>query len=176
MTRLPERPNLDHLRKQAKELLRLYQTGDSIAFARFRNSLPAARGKDDAGITALGLKLHDAQSCIAREYGLSSWRNLQNYVDWTTSRVSQSRKDAVPLWLHDVYGHQQDRPRPTLAARKLAARPELGQGDLFLACAIGDESAVARAIADDPACVNAVTQNWPVLAANRYSICRHWSR
>ncbi len=28
MPRLPERPNIDHLKKQARELLRLYETGD----------------------------------------------------------------------------------------------------------------------------------------------------
>ncbi|HEX4164948.1 MAG TPA: hypothetical protein VHZ55_05685, partial [Bryobacteraceae bacterium] len=70
------------------------------------------------------------------------------------------RKDAVPLWLHDVYGHQHDRPRPILAARKLAERSDLGQGDLFLACAIGDESAIRRALADDPASVNSLAKNW----------------
>ena len=160
MPRLPERPDIDHLKKQAKELLRLYQAGDSAAFARLRNSLPAAEGKDDSAITALGLKLHDAQSCIAREYGLPSWRNLRTYVHWANSRFSQSRKDAVPLWLHDVYGHQYDRPRPILAARKLAERPDLGQGDLFLACAVGDESAIRRAIADGLASVGSLTKNW----------------
>lgn len=160
MPRLPERPNIEHLKKQAKELLRLYEAGDAAALARFRDSLPAAEGKDDAAIAALGLKLHDAQSCIAREYGLPSWRNLQNYVDWANSRFSEARKDAVPLWLHNVYGHENDRPRPALAARMLAERPDLGQGDLFLACAIGDESAIRRAIADDPACVNALAKNW----------------
>ena len=39
MPRLPERPNIDHLKKQAKELLRLYEASDPTAFARFRNSL-----------------------------------------------------------------------------------------------------------------------------------------
>ncbi|HEX5226342.1 MAG TPA: hypothetical protein VFW44_01470 [Bryobacteraceae bacterium] len=160
MPRLPERPNIEHLKKQAKELLRLYEAADPAAIGRFRNSLPAAEGKDDAAIRALGLKLHDAQSCIAREYGLPSWRNLQNYVDWANSRFSQDRKDAVPLWLHCVYGHENDRPRPALAAKMLAERPDLGQGDLFLACAVGDEAAVRRAIADDPACVNALGKNW----------------
>ncbi len=160
MPRLPERPNLDHLRKQAKELLRQYEAGDPGAFARFRASLPLAEGKDDAAMAALGLKLHDAQSCIAREYGLPSWQNLRNYVDWSNSRFSQAREDAVPLWLHDVYGHQEDRPRPQLAARKLADRPDLGQGDLFLACASADESAIRKAIAADPGCVNRLTANW----------------
>ncbi len=92
MPRLPERPNIDHLKKQSRELLRLYEAGDPAALARFRNSLPAAEGKDDAAIAALGLKLHDAQSCIAREYGLPSWRNLKNYVDWANSRFSAGSK------------------------------------------------------------------------------------
>ncbi len=160
MPRLPERPNIDHLKKQSRELLRLYKPADPAAFARFRNSLPVAKGKDDAAIAALGLKLHDAQSCIAREYGLPSWRNLKNYVDWANSRFSQDRKDAVPLWLHSVYGHENDRPRPALAARMLAERPDLGQGELFLACAIGDETAVRELIREDPTRVNRVENPW----------------
>ncbi len=160
MPRLPEQPNIDHLKKQAKELLRLYEAGDPAAFARFRNSLPAAEGKADAAIAALGLKLHDAQSCIAREYGLPSWRNLKNYVDWANSRFSQARKDAVPHWLHCVYGHENDRPRPALAARMLAERPDLGQGELFLACAIGDETALRQAVSEDPSRVNRVENPW----------------
>jgi ankyrin repeat protein len=160
MPRLPERPNIDHLKKQAKELLRLYEAGDPSAFARLRNFLPAAEGKADAAIAALSLKLHDAQSCIAREYGLPSWRNLQHYVDWANSRFSQSRKDAVPLWLHCVYGHENDRPRPALAARMLAERPDLGEGELFLACAIGDENAVLKAVQEDPNCVNRIENPW----------------
>lgn len=109
--------------------------------------------------------IEDAVQAASRPAGrveptLASWRNLQNNVDWTNSRLSESRMDAVPLWLHDVYGHKNDRPRPALAARKLAEHPDLGQGDLFLACATGDESAIGRAIADNPACVNALTKNW----------------
>lgn len=46
MARLPEYPNFDHLKKQAKDLLRDFQAGDPNAYARFRDSLPAAAGKD----------------------------------------------------------------------------------------------------------------------------------
>jgi|ERR1700744_2447219 hypothetical protein len=53
MPRLPERPNIDHLKKQARELLRLYETGDPAALARSRNSLPATADKGDAAIIAL---------------------------------------------------------------------------------------------------------------------------
>lgn len=160
MPLLPERPNIEHLKTQAKDLLRLYDNGDADAFARFRNSLPAAANKSDTEIAALGFKLHDAQSCIACEYGLPSWRNLRNYVDWRSMMASSDRKDAVPRWLNYVYGHETDRARPALAARILAERPEIGRGELFLACASGDIQAVERAVASDRAAVNRLTNNW----------------
>ena len=94
------------------------------------------------------------------EYGLPSWRNLQNYVDWVNIRFSQSRKDAVPLWLDCVYGHESDRPRPTLGARMIAERPDLGQGELFLACASGDETALRAAVRADPNRLNQVENPW----------------
>src|SRR5689334_19391833 len=160
VARLPEHPNFEHLKKQAKDLLRLVQNGDATAYARLRQFLPAAKRLDDAAIAALDLKLHDAQSAIAREYGCASWQELKNYVDFHNSRRSQAREDVVPLWLHLVYGHDDDRPQPRLAARVLEEHPDLVQGDLFLACAAGDEATVKQAIAADPACVNRTGSRW----------------
>ena len=188
MARLPDRPNFEHLRKQAKDLLRLYRNHDPSAFERFRRALPAAAGKDDNAIAALDLKLRDVQSAIAREYGFPTWRNLKNNVDWRNSRNSDAREDAVPLWLHQVYGHENDRPNPQLAARMLAERPDLGSGDLMLACAIGDEAAVRSALAADPApgpaALNRIANPWrcpgckqplgmpPLVAATHSSLLR----
>lgn len=160
IARLPEQPNFEHLKKQAKDLLREYQAGQPEAFERFRTSLPAAKGKDDAAIAALELKLHDAQSCIAREYHLPTWRNLKNNVDWRNSWFSKDRKDRVPLWLHKVYGHDNDRPKPHLAARILDENPNLVGNDLYAACAAGDEEVIQRAIAADPSCVNRMAPGW----------------
>ncbi|MGE0024739.1 MAG: hypothetical protein AB7S70_14040, partial [Hyphomicrobium sp.] len=69
MKRLPARPDLGQLKKQAKDLLALYRRGEPEAFARFRDTLPAAAGKNDEAIATLALRLHDAQSCVAREHG-----------------------------------------------------------------------------------------------------------
>ena len=49
MSLLPERPHLDHLRKQAKELLRRYRAGDPAALAtssRVEEWRPRARQPD----------------------------------------------------------------------------------------------------------------------------------
>ena len=43
MPQLPGQPNSDHLKKQAKDLLRSYRSGDPDAIARFGLALPFAR-------------------------------------------------------------------------------------------------------------------------------------
>src|SRR5262245_11342045 len=157
MQRLPERPNLDHLKKQAKDLLALYRNRDPAAIARIRNALPAAAGKDDATIANLGLRLHDAQSCVAREYGFLSWADLKSFVE---ARVAhRDDRAALPLrWLRLVYaGHiagGANRARPGVAARLLAERPDLPNGDPYLACAVGDANALRQATESDAGWVN----------------------
>ncbi|MDG3441432.1 ankyrin repeat domain-containing protein [Nitrospirillum amazonense] len=160
MTRsLPDHPHIDQLKRQAKELLVAYRRGDADALARFRASLPAARGKDDAALAALTLRLHDAQSCLAREYGFPSWAELDAFV---TSRraTSADRAEARLEWLRLVYpgdiSGSMRRPRPAAALRLLAENPDVATGDPILACAIGDVDRVRQAIAQDPAWVNRV--------------------
>ena len=69
---LPARPNLEHLKKQARQLLRGYLQADTSAVDRFReaqvtHATPAA-------------KLAQAQLVIAREYGFDNWANLKAQV------------------------------------------------------------------------------------------------
>ena len=119
MKRMPARPDLGHLKKQAKELLALYRSNDPAATARFREALPAAASKSDSAIAALGLRLHDAQSCIAREYGFPSWADLQGFVLARRAHADDPAK-AVLQWLRLVYagdiagGTNRARPAPRL--------------------------------------------------------------
>jgi ankyrin repeat protein len=69
---LPNRPNLEQLKKQAKELLRAYRQGDPQAVQRFRSlALPPNRPA----------KLADAQRLIAREYPFPSWAKLKAHTE-----------------------------------------------------------------------------------------------
>ncbi len=117
------------------------------------------------------LKLHDAQSCIAREHHLPTWLNLKNYVDWKNSRFSKDRKDTVPLWLHKVYGHDGDHPKPQFAAKVLEESPELVGDDLYAACAAGDEDVIRKAIAADPSVYGGLRRGGGVRGARRCSRC-----
>jgi ankyrin repeat protein len=74
---LRERPNLDQLKLQAKDLLRAYLAGDAAAIAEVQ----AHYGRPGAA-----LALHDAQLVIARAYGFASWPKLKAFVDGVTVR------------------------------------------------------------------------------------------
>jgi hypothetical protein len=137
MNKLPERANLAYLKKQAKDLIRLYRDGDLEAITRFRESLPAAAGRSDAEIAALGLRLHDAQSCVARSYDFASWADLRRYVEVQ----SGSRDDHAARVVHslrlvysgDVDGRGIDRAHPRIAARVLIESPDVAAGSPYLA-------------------------------------------
>lgn len=77
---LPPRANLDHLKKQAKDLLDAHGRAEPEALARIRDAVPAFRGKSDEEIASAPFALHDAQSSIAREYGHKSWNDLRAAV------------------------------------------------------------------------------------------------
>ena len=66
-SKLPARPSLDSLRKQAKKLARDIAAGDAVAIGRARAQLPQAE---------LPLSQRDAQLVLAREYGFPGWKDL----------------------------------------------------------------------------------------------------
>ena len=71
--RLPQQPNLEQLRKQAKDLLEQYRSGDSSATAEIQQF---ERNPDPSTFA-----LNDAQRILARAYGYESWRKLKAFVD-----------------------------------------------------------------------------------------------
>jgi ankyrin repeat protein len=72
LRRLPEQPNLEQLRKQAKELLQEFRAGVPSAIAEVNQF---ERNADSR------FALSDAQRVIARIYGFASWPKLKAFVD-----------------------------------------------------------------------------------------------
>jgi ankyrin repeat protein len=157
MNPLPDRLNLDHLKKQAKQLIRLYRSRDAAAMARFRNTLPATADLGDEDLWPRGLRLHDAQSCIAREHGFASWPDLKRYVE-VQAVAREARAVRVLHWLQLIYrgdvSNTAGRANLRVGLRMLAEDPGLVTGDPYLACAIGDENALRQATQADPSWVN----------------------
>ena len=92
---LPSRPNLDWLRKIAKQALR-----------DMRAQRPDAR-------------LADAQLAVARAYGFLSWRALKAHIDAqlrTSDKIEAPDDARIALFLRDVRTGMIDAVRAALAA------------------------------------------------------------
>ena len=71
--RLPVRPDLEQLQRQAKELLRAIHAGDANAIAELREHHPES-------IDPAAARLADAHLVLARSYQASSWTRLVHAV------------------------------------------------------------------------------------------------
>lgn len=151
---LPEFPNLEHLRKQAKELLAYYRSHDSEAVARF-SSLP---GKP------ADVALHDAQSVIAREYGFPSWSKLVAHVEEVRARQGITQQIADEFVSAAVHGNI-NRLR-----RLLALYPGLPSYSPATKLVWGDNEGVQK-LAQDPEFITTKLgpENWAPLEYVCYS-------
>ena len=86
-TDLPEKANLDQLKRQARELQRAFAEGSSA----IREDVVAHAPRR---VKAGTLSLADAQRIIARGYGFSSWPRMKAHVDWLR-RSPEERLDAA---------------------------------------------------------------------------------
>jgi hypothetical protein len=78
---LPSSPSLDHLKHQAKDLLKAHAARSLEAAQRIREFHPNFKTASDAAIFAAPLRLADVQLTIAREYGFVSWTRLKARVE-----------------------------------------------------------------------------------------------
>src|SRR5438105_4729385 len=99
-SKLPARPSLESLRKQAKKLARGIAAGDPGAIDQARAHLPKAK---------LPLSQRDAQLVLAREYGFPGWQDMIKEVkqrlgkglEWAVSQAHRCIHD------NDVEGLRQ---------------------------------------------------------------------
>ena len=81
MPQLPDRPDADQLRRQARELHRAAQGGDPAALRRL-------------GAVSDKVTLSTAQLALARDYGFPSWRRLCDEVERRGAALDDSGRSA----------------------------------------------------------------------------------
>ena len=157
-TSLPERPDLDQLRRQAKELRDAARRGDPDAverFARHHRSAPQ-----------LFVTLAASQLVIARELGFASWPRLKAVVD---AQATTAERQAEAFVAASIEG------RVRQAERILDAVPDIARYSLEAAAVLGDAELVGERLAVDPAAAVAIDEvrGWPPLLYVCYS---RWHR
>jgi Ankyrin repeats (3 copies) len=81
---LPSNPSLDHLRHQAKDLLREHSARSPETAQQIREFHPRFDRATEADIFNANLSLSDAQLTIARERGFPSWARLKRHIEKPT--------------------------------------------------------------------------------------------
>jgi len=155
---LPGRPDLDQLRRQAKELRNAARLGEPIASGRIAGQLSPR----PAGSVTLAV----AQLVIAREHGFASWPKLKAAVE---AAGEDSRRLLAGFLAASVEGP------PELAASLLGADPSIGRANIFTAAVTGDADEVAELLADTPDSALAIDdeRGWPPLL---YACYTRWHR
>ncbi|KAA6458205.1 hypothetical protein DYQ86_19995 [Acidobacteria bacterium AB60] len=98
--KLPPRPSLEQLRKQAKALHKAKAIADPEALARIREANARWKDMSEAQLAAAPFALADAQLVIAREFEFASWSRLQAHVRaleaaGTAAELGASLRDAA---------------------------------------------------------------------------------
>ncbi len=104
---LREHPDLDQLKRQAKELLASFVAGEAEAVAEVNQLF---RGANTANFA-----LHDTQLVLARAYGFESWSKLKAYVEGVDAkRIVEAVRAGDPALVRALL-----RVRPELAGEAL---------------------------------------------------------
>jgi catechol 2,3-dioxygenase-like lactoylglutathione lyase family enzyme len=94
-------PNLENLRKQAKQYLRWHRERYYPVAAMIREHLPRFRQLSDQEILAAAFRLADAQELVARKEGFEGWQALRTGA---STAMSQTRPHSQPI-LTSVAAH-----------------------------------------------------------------------
>jgi hypothetical protein len=150
---LPDHPDAERLRRQARELQRAARAGNPDALARVEAHHPQPPPAEAVTLAA-------AQLVVAREYGFASWPRLRRYLDTVEQHgwdsASAGTVDADPggefCRLACLTYTSDDGPhRWSEAERMLAERPELTREHIWAAAAAGRPGDVRRLLDGDPA-------------------------
>jgi ankyrin repeat protein len=145
---LPERPSIEKLKKDAKQLLREYRAGDSDAVGRVSRFHP--RPTEFSG-------LRDAQLALARQYGYPDWDQLSTAAELKLLR-SRSLTEQADLFAADAsvrYSGDDRAFRYRRAAAMLEQEPGLARVNLYSALAAGNLKAVEEKLNKDRSGINA---------------------
>jgi catechol 2,3-dioxygenase-like lactoylglutathione lyase family enzyme len=83
-------PNLDNLKKQAKQYLRWHRERYHPVAALIRAGLPRFQHLDDHQVLDARFKLSDAQELVARRLGFEGWQALKAGAQAMTAQVKET--------------------------------------------------------------------------------------
>jgi catechol 2,3-dioxygenase-like lactoylglutathione lyase family enzyme len=163
-TRAPM-PNLDNLRRQAKQILRWHRDRHYPVAAEIRAKLPRFKSLSDPQVLDMPFKLADAQELIARRLGYENWQALKaGAATMTTSQEPTTTKPVLSATEAVVYVSNFDRSRDYYVS-KLGFAVEFSYGDPpFYGLVARDRARLCLRLIGEPVFVGDVRERQQLLS------------
>jgi ankyrin repeat protein len=150
---LPDQPNLEQYKKQAKDLVIACGLADPDALARIRRHHPRFHHLPDSGVCGAGFRRTDAQLVIAREHGFDSWPKFARHIDVVQLiRSVGALSDPVAAFIEVacVPRHTSHGSGTLEHAEMILSRyPHIAASSIHAAAILADESAVRNFLSRD---------------------------
>jgi ankyrin repeat protein len=155
---LPDQPNLDQQKKQAKDLLHAHAQAEPTALDRIARHHPRLHNQPLDAIRVARFQLADAQLVIAREHGFESWPKFAKHIKTLRlSREVASLGDPASAFIEAACSPRHGHRSGTLeeAEMILARYPQVAASSIYTAAILADEATVRIFLAGDSSSANA---------------------
>jgi ankyrin repeat protein len=155
---LPDQPNLEQHKKQAKDLLHAHAQAEPTALDRIVRHHPRLHNQPLDAIRAAPFQLSDAQLVIAREHGFESWPKFAKHIETLRlSREVASLDEPTSAFIEAACSPRHGHRLGTLeeAEMILARYPQVTASSIHTAAILADEATVRAFLADDPSSATA---------------------
>lgn len=154
---LPDHPNLEQYKKQAKELRRSAVAGTAAAIERIRQHHPRFSQASSDSLRAFNLS--DAQLVLAREHGYQSWPEFAKHIGTlSVIRALGDLRNPVHTFLEFacVDRHGWHGSGTLEQAEMIRTRyPEVSTANIYCASVLGDAATVRLFLVRDPSLATA---------------------
>lgn len=155
---LPDQPNLEYYKKQAKDLLHAYVKAQPKTLERIAQHHPCLDKKSPDMVRTAPFHLSDAQLVIAREHGFASWPKFARHIEeLRLSREVASLDDSGSRFIEAACSPRHGHRSGTLeeAEMILARQPQVAASSIYSAAILADETAVRGFLSRDPSSATA---------------------
>jgi ankyrin repeat protein len=155
---LPDQPNLEQYKKQAKDLLHAHAQAEPAALHRIARHHPRLSKQPLDAIRLAAFHLSDSQLVIAREHGFESWPKFAGHIeDLRLSCEVNSLHDPASAFIEAACSPRDAHKSGTLAEAEmiLARYPQVATSSIYTAAILADEPAVRGFLAAGPSSATA---------------------
>lgn len=160
-------PNIENLRKQAKQFLRWHRERHHPVAAIIRAGLPAFRDLTDREVLDAAFSLADAQALVARQNGFADWQALRTGAPIMNSTTESMQQGPILSGAEPILYVADFAASLAFFTEKLGFAVDFAYGDPpFYGVVVRDQARLCLRLVHEPVFVGDIRQREELLSAS----------